>query len=189
MCPPIPSLLAWPLYCPALPWQDQLKHLAGSERVPIEAKHLDSSNMFDPRFFIFLSNHGSHPWVHIYNRLIHYTRPTSQLLGFTHSGDAFKTDGDTDELSRKFFITSANDEFSQAKRRSSQVRGLAAPTAAYLALLSATCTPTAQAIKIAADSYFTALDKAQNDPETVHHFFWCAPSPPSPDPHPPSAVC
>jgi len=66
VCPPIPSLQAWPLYCPALPWQDQLKHLAGSERVPIEAKHLDSSNMFDPRFFIFLSNHGSHPWVHIY---------------------------------------------------------------------------------------------------------------------------
>lgn len=40
--------------------QDQLKHLAGSERVPIEAKHLDATNMFDPRFFIFLSNHGLH---------------------------------------------------------------------------------------------------------------------------------
>lgn len=99
---------------------DQLKHLAGSERVQIEAKHLDACNMFDPRFFIFLSNHG----------------------------DAFKTDGDTDELSRKFFITEASDEFSQAKRR------------------------TSEAVKVAANTYFAALEKAQNDPETVHHFFW-----------------
>tara|TARA_B100000795_G_scaffold259500_1_gene234534 strand:+ start:442 stop:969 length:528 start_codon:yes stop_codon:yes gene_type:complete len=73
-----PGLYTAPLA--ALPWQDQLKHLAGSERVQIEAKHLDACNMFDPRFFIFLSNHGLHTvCTHGCIQAAQYARPMPTL--------------------------------------------------------------------------------------------------------------
>jgi len=54
---------------------------------------------------------------------------SQQLLSFNVlTGDAFQTDGDTGELSRKFFIVDASDEFSQAKRRADPVRSVTDPT-------------------------------------------------------------
>eukprot|EP00966_Prymnesium_polylepis_P228382 5285890-Prymnesium_polylepis.2 len=108
------------------------------------AEHAGKANMADLKYLA----DASHIEIETKYTNCCNVRDHKNMVALTNYENAFGLDGSTMELSRKLFITAVSDYFSHANCRADVQR------------------------RQEAHAYFTSLNEAMADPDTLHHYFW-----------------